>query len=548
MVDHSRLFCDTPMMTRRRKLLTSRSWPTLCLMLLIAMAIIGCQGSRTTYDNQGANEAANTFSGPKYLRGSIGSYGAFLNNQPRYVAGYGMVVDLNATGSSEVPAFMRQWLVNEMMQNNLGSVQFGTERFGPERVMADMGSSVVAVEGLIPPGAVRGSKFDVLVTMVDQTSTSLAGGRLFWPTRMSITGLDRSLAYTEPQAAAYGELFVNPVADKSEQDPEFLRRAVVVNGGTVIESQTVQFVLNQPSYRIANAIADRINARFESGEEDKLPTAVAKTDGLVEINMPKRFAGQPDQLLELIEHLYLDPSPAFVRPQAEMLGKSLVEDPEERAHAVSLAWKGLGPNTVPVLRTYYSHENEDVRNAALEAGAWLNDTQTIAHLSKEATQGSPAQRVRAANALVALSRSNEARLVVRGMLDDKDPEVRLGAYEALAMVRDPVIKRLSVTDTVQHKFFIDRVPSEHPMVVALQGDELAIVIFGGIPMVNSGTRVLVLPSISMRTRVRSPFSSKRTTPSSFLQTFPSQTFSKQMVPSSSKLKWNVATPSRPRAR
>lgn len=450
----------------------------LCLMLLSTMAIIGCKGSQTEYDNQGANEAANTFSGPKYLRGSIGSYGAFLNNQPRYVGGYGMVVDLNATGSSEVPGFMRQWLINEMLQNNLGSVQFGTERFGPERVMADLGSSIVAVEGLIPPGAVRGSKFDVLVTMIDQTSTSLAGGRLFWPTRMSITGLDRSLAYTEVQAAAYGELFVNPVADNSEQDPEFLRRAVVVNGGTVMESQTVQFVLNQPSYRIANGIADRVNARFESGEGDKLPTAVAKTDGLVEINMPKRFSSQPDKLLELIEHLYLDPSPGFVRPQAEALGKSLEADPDGRAHAVSLAWKGLGPNAVPVLRPYYTHENEEVRHAALEAGAWLNDTQTIKHLRQEATQAKPAQRVRAANALVALSRSNEARLVVRKMLDDEDPEVRLGAYEALAMVRDPAIKRLSVTDTTQHKFYIDRVPSKHPGVVALQGDELAIVIFG----------------------------------------------------------------------
>ncbi len=443
---------------------------------LAAVLVLGCS-SPTEHNNQDANEAANTFSGPRYLRGSIGSYGSFLNNQPRYVGGYGMVVDLNATGSNEVPGFLRQWLTNEMLRNNLGSVQFGTERFGPERVMADLGSSVVAIEGLIPPGAVRGSKFDVLVTMTDQTSTSLSGGRLFWPTRLSITGLDRSLAYTEPQAAAYGELFVNPVAD-GEQDTEFLRRALVVNGGTVLESQTVQFVLNQPSPRIAYAIEERINARFEALDTDNLPTAVAKTDGLVEINMPERFATQPGRLLELIEHLYLDPSPAFIKPQAELLGKALVEKPEERADAVSLAWKGLGPNCVQVLRTYYPHENAAVRQAALEAGAWLNDVQTIKQLSTQAREGGPAQRVRAANALVAMTRSNEARQQVRKLLDDPDPEVRLGAYEALALVRDPVIQRLSVSDGTEHKFYIDRVPSERPMVLALQGKELAIVIFG----------------------------------------------------------------------
>lgn len=463
------------MMNKRPLMLTRRSWSMLAVVLA-AVCVLGCS-SPTEYDNQDANEAANTFSGPRYLRGSIGSYGSFLNNQPRYVGGYGIVVDLNGTGSNEVPGFLRQWITNEMFQNNLGSVQFGTERFGPERVMADLGSSVVAVEGLIPPGAVRGSKFDVLVTMIDQTSTSLAGGRLFWPTRMSITGLDRSLAYTEPQAAAYGELFVNPVAN-GERDTEFLRRALIVNGGTVLLSQTVQFVLNQPSYRISNAIAERINARFEAADADNLPTAVAKTDGLIEINMPKRFATQPDRLLQLIEHLYLDPSPGFVAPQAEALGRALVENPKDRAESVTLAWKGLGPNCMQVLRTYYGHENATVRQAALEAGAWLNDTQTIEALSAQATEGEPAHRVRAANALVAMNRSNEARQQVRKLLDDPDQEVRLGAYEALSLVRDPVIQRLSVTNGTEHKFYIDRVPSDRPMVVALQGRELAIVIFG----------------------------------------------------------------------
>lgn len=466
------------MIKLRPLMLPRQTSSVLCLLMMSLLVLVSCASSQTDYDNQGANEAASTFSGPRYLRGSIGSYGAFLNNQPRYVGGYGMVVDLNATGSNEVPGFLRQWLINEMMQNNLGSVAFGTERFGPERVMADLGSSVVAVEGLIPPGAVRGSKFDVLVTMIDQTSTSLAGGRLFWPTRMSITGLDRSLAYTEPQAAAYGELFVNPVSDAGAQSTEFLRRAVVVNGGTVLQSQMVQFVLNQPSYRISNAIAERINARFEAGDADKLATAVAKTDGLVEINVPKRFAAQPDKLLELIEHMYLDPSPGFIKPQAEALAKALVEEPKERADAVSLAWKGLGPNAVPVLRNYYNSDNADVRRAALEAGAWLNDAQTIKPLSKQASEGDPAQRVRAANALVAMTRSIEARQQVRKLLNDPDPDVRLGAYEALAMVQDSAIQRLSVTDGTVHKFYIDRVPSEYPMVFALQGDELAIVIFG----------------------------------------------------------------------
>jgi len=469
----------TPMMKRRRSILLRFPRPALlaCPLLLALIVFAGCS-SPTEYDNQGANEAANTFSGPRYLRGTIGSYGSFLNNQPRYVGGYGMVVDLNATGSNEVPGFMRDWLVNEMLRNNLGSVQFGTQRFGPERVMADLGSSVVAVEGLIPPGAAQGSKFDVLVTMIDQTSTSLDGGRLFWPTRLSPAGLDRRMIFTETEGAAYGDLFVNPVVSAGEQNTEFLRKAVVVNGGTVLQAQRVEFVLNQPSYRVSNTIAERINARFEAADTDNLATAVAKNEGLVEINLPARFARQPELLLALIEHMYLDPSSGFTKPQAEALGESLVASPDERAEAVALAWKGLGPNAVPVLRGYYTHPNANVRVAALEAGAWLQDPKCVEHLIQRATEGDPTQRVRAANSLVAMTRSIEARKHVRTMLNDPDPEVRLGAYEALIMVRDKSIQRLSVRDETAHKFFIDRVPCEHPAVYALQGDELAIVIFG----------------------------------------------------------------------
>lgn len=476
-VDLSRLLSDGPMMKRRTLMFSHQAWLLLGWFYLLAIVAVGCS-SPIEYDNQGANESASTFSGPRYLRGTIGSYGSFLNNQPRYVGGYGMVVDLNATGSNEVPGFLREWLTKEMLRNSLGSIAFGTERFGPERVMADLGSSVVAVEGLIPPGAVRGSKFDVLVTMIDQTSTSLAGGRLFWPTGLSITGLDRSLAFTESEGAAYGELFVNPVEQGGEVDAEFLRRAIVVNGGTVLKSQTVQFVLNQPSYRVSHAIAERINARFEAGDADHLPTAVAKTDGLIEINMPARFSTQPDKLLSLIKHMYLDPTPGFVKPQAEALAQALLVDPGVRAESVSEAWKGLGPNSVPVLRKLYSHPDAVVRQAALEAGAWLNDTKTIAKLREQSQQGKPAQRVRAANALIAMTRSHDARREVRKLLDDPDPEVRIGAYEALSLVRDRSIERVSVAGENTHKFYIDRVPSKYPMILAIQGRELAIVIFG----------------------------------------------------------------------
>lgn len=470
----------------------------LCAALLLIALLPGC-GGRTRYDNSIGSDVGATFTGERYLRGSIGSYGSFINNRPLYVGGYGMVVDLNATGSNEVPGFLREWLINEMRRNRLGSVQFGTERFTPERVIADLGSTVVAVEGLIPPGAKQGSKFDLLVSMIDQTSTSLAGGRLFWPTQLSPTGLDRRLIYTDTRATGYGEVFVNPVAEPGQENPEFLRRAVVVGGGTVMESRRVEFVLNVERPAIAASIAERINARFPAGPEDRLPTANARNGTLIEINVPQRFAGQPDELLALIEHIFLNDQPDFVQPQAQALGEALAQSPADRARPVALAWKMLGPNALPVIRDYYNHQETDVRAAALEAGAWLQDAQSVGPLTRIATAGNPGQRIWAARALVAMTRVASARKVVLDMLNDPDPEVRLGAYEALVMVRDRSIDRLSVDDGLSHKFFIDRVPSKYPMVYAIQGQEQAVVIFGGDLSLGPAVFAKIDDHLSMRT-------------------------------------------------
>ena len=76
------------------------------LAAVLSLTLAGCESNPTEYDVD-ANEATVTFTGPRYLRGSIGSYGRFVNNGYRYVGGYGMVVDLNGTGSNEVPGFLR---------------------------------------------------------------------------------------------------------------------------------------------------------------------------------------------------------------------------------------------------------------------------------------------------------------------------------------------------------------------------------------------------------------------------------------------------------
>lgn len=450
--------------------------PLACVAVAVSL-LAGCDSFNRTVDTPPAAEPGATYTGEAYLRGTVSSYGQLINHQPLLVSGYGLVVDLNGTGSNEVPAFLREWLMTEMRRNNVGSVQYGTGDLSPQRALSDAGSSVVAIEGFIPPGAVAGAKFDLLVTMIDQNSTSLAGGRIFWPTNLTENGLNSQLNYTRTQALAYGAMYINPV-NGSEGNVEFLRQAIVVNGGTVAEPRQIQMVLNQRSYSRTRQIADRVNERFPAGQEDRIETAVAKSDQLIEFNIPERFSNDPEGLLALIGHLHLDPSPNFATYQAKFLSDRLLEQPETRALSVAAAWKTLGRNITPTLRELYAHDNLTVRLTALEAGAWLQDRQAVDPLIALTQGDDPAQRIRAARLLMSVNGVSRARDAVRLMLHDPDPAIRIGGYEALSMVGDPAIERMVVGRGEQFKFNIDRVHSDEPMIFATQEGDPSIVIFG----------------------------------------------------------------------
>src|SRR5690606_32665111 len=99
-----------------------------------------------------------TYVGPTFLHGTIGSQATFRGMEPLLVSQYGMVVGLHNTGSTEdAPAHLRQWLINEMRRQGVGSAKYrDILPLTPEQMIADPGTSIVAVEGFIPPGATRG--------------------------------------------------------------------------------------------------------------------------------------------------------------------------------------------------------------------------------------------------------------------------------------------------------------------------------------------------------------------------------------------------------
>ncbi|MEM7624382.1 MAG: flagellar basal body P-ring protein FlgI [Planctomycetota bacterium] len=424
-----------------------------------------------------------TYTGPEYLFNSVGSLATINNNLPQLVSGYGLVVGLDGTGSSEVPQALRQWLINEMVKKGVGKTVYeDILPLGPESLLASTDTAVVRVVGFVPAGAVKGTRFDLLVTAADSTTTSLSGGRL-WSCDLAAGSANPEQFYLTPMAVGRGPIYLDPTDTGVSDDEVFIlrperRTALVVAGGEVLEPRGFELVLNQASRQRAEIIGDRINERFRKAPSDPRPTANAISPLVIQLNLPERFHDRPQEFVELVNHTFIDRDPGFVAYQSRELAEVLINDPSQY-ESVLWAWKALGPNAAKVLREYYTHDRLDVRLASLEAGTYLQSEAASRHLLELAEHESVGVRIRVARALADLpSYSINGGRALRTLLDDKESVVRIAAYESLAEVGSELINRQELRDRNGNiRFVIDRVPVQDPLIYITQKDYPRLVIF-----------------------------------------------------------------------
>jgi len=465
----------------RQKPCMARSWAgvlTATVILGGSVLLSGC-AKKSTGKAQPATPPP-TFTGPAFLRGTVGSLTQLRGYAPLLVSGYGLVVGLNGSGSSEVPAYLRRWMINDMRKKGVGSAALRQQGMTPERLLANLDTSVVVIQGLIPPGAVKGERFDVLVSCLPQTqTTNLESGRL-WTADLSVNGADPSMQFRRKRATASGPMYINPFDDRTPREKQLQqqRQAVLLSGGVVTTDRQVELILNQPSWQRSRLIADSINERFPKAPTDRLDTAVPFDDLRIAIHCPARFAGRTEELLRLISHLYTQRSVQFGPQQAQRLADLIVAQPLYTQDAV-YAWQAMGKTILPVIRPYYSHTQSAVRRAVLETGARLGDETVSGHLQQLAKSPDTALRQQAATILVHLPRSIRGARTLHQLLDDDDPSVRLAAYESLATINDPVIQRIVIDGPGpdQFKFVLDLVPAKKPLVYIAQNRTPRLVIF-----------------------------------------------------------------------
>ncbi|QDU72423.1 flagellar basal body P-ring protein FlgI [Mucisphaera calidilacus] len=414
--------------------------------------------------------SSETYRGPLWLRGSVGSMATLREGEPLLVSGYTLCVNLNGTGSSEVPTFLRGFLLNEMRKRKVPQ---------PERVLFDTNTAVVAVEGLIPAGASKGDRFDVLVTAIDRQTLSLEGGNI-WSTQVIPGPPDPSLAYKRPVGEVGGDIFIDPViSDTPDAEVDPRRQALVVAGGKATEDRILELVLNQPSWQRSRLIADRINERFPKTPNDRFETARPMTDAMIRIRVPSYWRGQASIFLDHVMVLFTQRAPGFDRAKTLELADRLNRFPTDQRVVIS-AWRAMGRGVLPVLREIYTHDNQKVRLAALDAGAGLNDGQAARFLIDEIDDASVETRIQIAASLAQLPDNLQASIGLNRLIRDPDTRVRLAAYEAMVLAGDPAIERIPVySDRDKIKLVIDEVPAPEPLIYVTFDRFPRIVYFGG---------------------------------------------------------------------
>ena len=73
-----------------------------------------------------------TFTGPSFLRGTVGSLVRIRGFEPMLVSGWGFVTQLDGTGDTTAPSFIKRWMIQRMSVQGLGSARLKTTYLTPE--------------------------------------------------------------------------------------------------------------------------------------------------------------------------------------------------------------------------------------------------------------------------------------------------------------------------------------------------------------------------------------------------------------------------------
>jgi hypothetical protein len=409
---------------------------------------------------------------PPHLLGTVREFAVYDAGGSVPVQGYGLVTGLGKNGSREVPDHLRDYMIQYLARNRIGSAQYGTGHVSPMRVLQDLDTAIVLVAGSIPFGAPVGARFDLDVAALPSTQTrSLQGGNLMSADLRLYLGVVSAGGPTRMLAEGAGSIFLNPFVDPNDEaDLAQWREGRILGGGRVTYAHPVHLQLRQPDYARASLIAKRINERL--GARATPPNA--RDRATIELTVPAGWRDDYERFLVLVMHLPLAPPSQWQARARELV--RLMEAPDAPCEDIAWILEAMGRNTVPVLKTLYASRNSAAAFYAARAAGRLGDDAAEQVLARLARQPRSVFQILAIEELGRNDLLVGAALVLRDLIDDDDNQVRIAAYEGLARRGDGAVL---TRRRVEGQLTLDLVKSRRSYVIyATQRSEPRIALFG----------------------------------------------------------------------
>tara|TARA_R110000868_G_scaffold241497_3_gene496428 strand:- start:67559 stop:69610 length:2052 start_codon:yes stop_codon:yes gene_type:complete len=500
---------------------------SLCLLMLLLVSTTTMPGCRLFKKKKPVPKARITTPTvvrdlPSQLRGTIGAEARIIGNTPTLVSGIGFVVGLEGTGGLTMP---EQYAAHLERMMGLSGVTVANDdpnsplySMSPRQLLQDPNTAAVIVQAAVPPGSSPGDSFDVYVRAIN--ATSLEGGKL-WTTELRI-GPPSSFNDKQAHVIAKGKgpLFLNPFAEPGVETRGVSQNiGRILDGGYVTATTEIQIILDNPSHQRVRQMVSAINSAFPAEIKDHGPAARGVDESMILVSIPKRYADQRNNFLELVSHMTIDQS--YPEVYAQRYAKAVETEPY-LASDMSWCLQALGERALPELRKLYDFPEAAPRLAALRAGAGLRDPKSVPALVNIAENGPANLQTDAIGLLARIEDSMVPDQVLRKLLESDKLNIRIEAYEGLMTRAVNARKRqlarslgsqgraasgsrafeeqLDVLSRIQlpsdpvrgvsrnliaGKFFLDIVPFGEPLIYITQHREPRIVLFGADQFVKT---------------------------------------------------------------
>jgi len=249
--------------------------------VLITISFAGGCGERS-------GRGMQDFASSKELGATIGSLVRVFVPEPIPVEGFGLVVGLEGTGSTECPPQVRTYLRQYILRQLPARTRLDVDEF-----INNPDTAVVSVQGVIPTIASKNEYFDVRVTALPGTQTTSLDRGLLFTSELKMLGSfgvkTRILADVE------GPVYVDKI-DNTRVDK---KTGYILAGGKVLDEYKVVLSLKKRDFGMANSIRNRISGRFSDA------AAKAVSSDRIEFVVPPKYKQRRQRFISIVTAMFL---------------------------------------------------------------------------------------------------------------------------------------------------------------------------------------------------------------------------------------------------